>query len=68
MKIHQLISKLNVMFTNEETEFLRKNESVKIDSLDEHNQWLAQNLVRKGAYKISTDNQTLIKQSYESTN
>lgn len=65
MKIHQLLSHLSIMFTNEETEFLQKHDQVKINSLDEHNQWVAQNLVRKGAYKISKDDQTLIKKLNE---
>lgn len=65
MKIHQLLSHLSIMFTNEENNFLQKHDHVKINSLDEHSQWIAQNLVRKGAYKISNDDQTLIKNLHE---
>lgn len=65
MKISQLLSHLNIALTNEESDFLRKHNHVKILSLDEHNQWIAQNLVRKGAYTISNDNQTLIKKTNE---
>lgn len=60
MRIHQLISGPSIALTNEETKFVKKhNDSVKITSLDEHDQWLAQTLVRKGVFQISKDNNTL---------
>jgi len=60
MKIVQILSGISTPITNEEREFLKKHSSsVKITSLDERDQWLAQNLVRKGIYSISTDNNTL---------
>jgi len=60
MRIHQLISGPSIVLTNEETKFVKKhNDQVKITSLDEHDQWLAQNLVRKGVFQISKDNNTL---------
>jgi hypothetical protein len=66
MKIVQLLSGLPTAITNEEKQFVdRYNSSVKITSLDEHDQWLAQNLVRKGIYSISKDNITLINNSNE---
>lgn len=62
MKIRHLLSGLRLPVTNEEQEFLiRHKDSVKITSLDERNQWVAQNLVRKGAYTISSDNCTLVR-------
>lgn len=61
MKITQLISGFLIPLTNQEKEFVNKHNKVKISSLNEHDQWLAQNLVRKGVYTISNDNQTLIK-------
>ena len=62
MKIHQLISGPSIPLTNEEANFVKKyNTQVKITSLDEHDQWLAQGLVRKGAYQVDKDNNTLIK-------
>lgn len=62
MKIHQLIGGTSIPLTNEESAFVKKyNSEVKITSLDEHDQWLAQNLVRKGAYQVSKDSNTLIK-------
>lgn len=68
MKIGQLLSGMHIVLTNEEQSFLRKHkDSISITSLDEHDQWLAQNLVRKGLYSISKDNTTLIKQLDETT-
>lgn len=62
MKIGQLLSGLKVILTNEEREFFERHDRVKLDSLNEHDKWLAQNLVRKGLYSISNDNITLKKQ------
>lgn len=62
MKIAQLISGLPTYITNEELKFINSHyDSVKINSLNERDNWLAQNLVRKGFYTISKDNNTLIK-------
>jgi len=63
MKIHQLLSpNLGVVVTNEEQQFIDTHKDrVKITSLDEHEQWLAQNMVRKGLYSISNDSTTLLK-------
>lgn len=62
MKIHQLLSGVTIAVTNEENRFIRQHDTdIRITSLDEYDQWLAQNLVRKGVYEISKDNHTLIK-------
>jgi hypothetical protein len=61
MKLNELLSTMPIFLTNEEKQFVKKFPSVKISSLDEHNQWLVQNLVRKGVYSISKDNNTVIK-------
>jgi hypothetical protein len=61
MKIYQLLSKLHLPVTNEENKFITKHQRVRISSLDERDQWVAQNLVRKGIYEISKDANTLIK-------
>lgn len=62
MKIRHLLSGLRLAVTNEEQEFIKRHQdTVKLTSLDDHNQWVAQNLVRKGAYVISSDNCTLIR-------
>jgi hypothetical protein len=62
MKIHQLLSGIDIPLSNEENKFVETHEQrVKLTSLDEHDQWLAQSLVRKGIYSISKDNVTLTK-------
>lgn len=62
MKIDQLLSGLKIILTNEERNFLDTHKGrVSLESLNERDQWLAQNLVRKGLYSISNDNITLIK-------
>ena len=69
MKIGQLLSGMHIVLTNEEQSFIRRhNDSVSITSLDEQDQWLSQNLVRKGLYSISKDNRNLINQLDETTN
>jgi len=61
MKIHQLLSGINTYLTNEENKFVEHHDgNIKLSSLDEHDHWLAQNLVRKGVYAISKDNNILI--------
>lgn len=67
MKIIQLLSGLAVHLTNEEKAFVKNNPEVKITGLNEHDNWLAQNLVRKGVYTISKDNNTLVKQTNDYT-
>ena len=61
MKIHQLLSGIRTHVNNEEQHFIEHHEgNIKISSLDEHDEWIAQSLVRKGIYKISKDNNNLI--------
>lgn len=59
MKIVQLLSGYSTPLSNEEKHFCETHQKVKITTLDEHQHWLAQNLVRKGVYSISKDNDTL---------
>jgi len=62
MKIYQLLSGLQVPLNNQERMFVEKySNKITLDSLNEHDKWLAQNLVRKGFYSISNDSNTLIK-------
>jgi hypothetical protein len=61
MKIVQLLTGLPTTITNEELKFIKHHrENIAINSLDEHDQWVAQNLVRKGVYSISKDSRTLV--------
>lgn len=56
MKIHQILNGVGIVINNEEHEFIDRNgETVYLNMLDEHSQWVAQNLVRKGVYGISKD-------------
>lgn len=66
MKIYQLLSNnLAVVVTNEEQQFmLRHDTNIRLSSLDEHDELLAQNLVRKGVYSISNDSNTLIRETH----
>jgi hypothetical protein len=67
MKIIQLLSGIITPITNEEHQFISGHRNnVKIHSLNERDQWLAQNLVRKGLYTISKDSNILIKNTNDS--
>jgi hypothetical protein len=66
MTIDQLLKKLEIFTSNEEQQFIDQHDRVKLTSLSEHDHWIAQNLVRKGIYTISNDDNTLIKKLNES--
>jgi len=69
MKIHQLLSGVSIPLTNEENKFVETHQNrVSLTSLDEHHQYIAQSLVRKGIYTISKDNNTLIKNINDKSN
>lgn len=62
MRIEQLVSGLKVILTNEERAFVDHHKNkFSLDSLNERDQWLVQNLVRKGIYSISNDSITILK-------
>lgn len=64
MKIHQLLSGVQLPITNEENNFVVKhNNNVRLSSLDGRDQVIAQNLVRKGVYSISKDSNTLTRET-----
>jgi len=61
MKIHQLLDDVPIIITNEERTFIQKFESlIPLSSLSEHDIWTAQNLVRKGVYKLTNDSKNII--------
>lgn len=61
MKIHQLLDAPAIILTNEEQEFVsRHRNEIPLHNLFDRDQVLARNLVRKGVYEISKDNQNLI--------
>ena len=66
MRIHQLLDTPPVIITNEESRFVQTfRDNVQITELEDRDVIIAQNLVRKGVYKISNDNNTLVKQGNE---
>lgn len=65
MKINQLISGLTIPLSNQEQQFVDKHSYIKLNNLSESDLWIVQNLVRKGVYEISKDNNTLIKRINE---
>ena len=64
MKIAQLLNGHESLVSNEEHDFIKRYPSgVNIGSLMERDHWVAQNLVRKGVYGISNDNNDVITRS-----
>lgn len=58
MKILQLLDKPALILTNEEQSFIDNHSpKINIGSLYDRDEWLARNLVRKGVYEISNDDQ-----------
>ena len=69
MKIHQLLSGVNISLSNEENHFLESHEhDIRLTSLDDHDRWVAQNLVRKGVFSLSNDSNVLIRNLHEKPN
>jgi hypothetical protein len=61
MKIHQILGAPSIILTNEEQAFIKKHhKEISIRNLYDREEVLARNLVRKGVYEISNDNESLI--------
>ena len=61
MKIHQILGGTPIFITNEEQDFISKHhKEIPLRSLFDRDEVIARNLVRKGVYEISNDNQNLI--------
>jgi hypothetical protein len=61
MKISHLIKDITIIINNEEREFIENhNSTISLSSLSEHDTWTAQNLVRKGMYRLTNDNKNII--------
>ena len=61
MKIHQLLDGISIAITNEERSFIKSHPNqISLSALDEHDTWLAQNLVRKNVYKLTKDNKQIV--------
>lgn len=64
MKIHQILDGISTIITNEESAFINKHDDdVSLNILDPHSQVVANNLVRKGVYSISTDRKYITKRT-----
>lgn len=61
MRIHQILSDVPVILTNEEHRFVESHQSnILLSSLFDRDQVIARNLVRKGVYDISKDSRNLL--------
>lgn len=61
MRIHQILGAPAIIISNEEKKFIKRyGEEISLSMLHEREQVLARNLVRKGVYDISDDNNQLI--------
>jgi hypothetical protein len=61
MKIHQLLDSTSVIITNEESSFINGHQGhILLSSLDDHEVWVAQNLVRKNVYQLTKDNKHIV--------
>ena len=61
MKIHQLLGQASIIITNEETRFIKNHsDTVALSSLNDHEMWVAQNLVRKNVYQLTNDNKKIV--------
>lgn len=61
MKIHQLLNSVSIIITNEERSFIKgHNDTIPLSSLDAHEVWVAQNLVRKNVYQLTNDNKDIV--------
>ena len=59
MKISEVFK---IIVNKEERDFIKRHgNEVFLHSLNEHENWVIQNLVRKGVYDISKNNKSLIK-------
>lgn len=56
MKICHLLENITIILNNEERKFVDQHRDlISISSLDEHDAWIAQNLVRKQVYEITNN-------------
>jgi hypothetical protein len=61
MRIQHLLDDITIIVNNEEKTFIENhNSTISLSSLSEHESWTAQNLVRKGMYRLTNDNKNII--------
>lgn len=60
MRMHQILDNLSIAVTNEEKNFIKTHsDHISVSSLNEHETWIAQNLVRKNIYTVKGKNLVL---------
>lgn len=67
MRMYQILDKTpQIPLSNEEHRFVEGHHNIiHLDQLEERDLVIAQNLVRKGLYSISNDNERIIKRGHE---
>lgn len=61
MKIQHLLDDISIIVSNEEQEFIKNHQTrISLSSLTERDSWTAQNLVRKGLYKLTNDGKSMV--------
>ena len=61
MKIHHLLDSVSIIIANEERNSIYGHqEHIPLSSLDDHEVWVAQNLVRKNVYQLTKDNKHIV--------
>jgi hypothetical protein len=61
MRIHHILDGISIILTNEENSFVNQHPAqISLSSLHEHELWTAQNLVRKGVYRLNDHSTHLI--------
>jgi len=61
MRIQHLLDDITIIVNNEEKTFIENhNSTISLSSLSENESWTAQNLVRKGMYRLTNDNKNII--------
>lgn len=64
MRLHEISNGIPIFITSEENTFIEQyGNQISVSSLDEHNSYLANNLVRKGVYSISKDKKVISKRN-----
>jgi len=64
MKIHQILDGISIIITNEERDFIKKHgNDIPLSLLDQHQNYLAHTLIRKGVYEMSDDRRKITKKN-----
>lgn len=62
MRYHEIKGGVPILINNEENAFITEHgDTISIEMLDEHQEFIANNLVRKGVFTISKDGRYIIR-------